>query len=106
MRGQVRELMADAVAQKEIEIDLPNQVVIRESGEKYPFEVDPFKKHCLINGLDDIGLTMQKLDEIRAFEDPSFESAICTRLGPPLAPESGLRMRILGASRTQKDPYG
>jgi 3-isopropylmalate dehydratase len=64
----VRELMADAVAQKEIEIDLPNQVVIRESGEKYPFEVDAFKKHCLINGLDDIGLTMQKLDEIRAFE--------------------------------------
>merc|ERR1711904_236371 len=64
----VRELMADAVAQKEIEIDLPSQVVIRESGEKYPFEVDPFKKHCLINGLDDIGLTMQKLDEIRAFE--------------------------------------
>ena len=42
--------------------------VIRECGTKYPFEIDPFRKNNLLNGLDDIGLTMKKLDQIREFE--------------------------------------
>ena len=64
----VNTLMADANAKQELEIDLPNQVVIRSNGEKIPFEVDEFRKHCLINGLDDIGLTMQQDADIAAFE--------------------------------------
>jgi 3-isopropylmalate dehydratase len=64
----VNTLMADANAKKELEIDLPNQVIIRDNGEKIHFNVDEFRKHCLINGLDDIGLTMQQGDAIAAFE--------------------------------------
>ena len=64
----VNTLMADANAKQELEIDLPNQVIIRSNGEKIPFNVDEFRKHCLINGLDDIGLTMQQGDAIAEFE--------------------------------------
>ena len=66
--SEVRKCMAEAEAAKEIEVDLPNQVVILSSGEKIPFEVDAFRKNCLIEGLDDIGLTMQKADKISVFE--------------------------------------
>lgn len=51
-----------------IAIDLENQVVSAADGTEYAFEVDAFKKHCLLNGLDDIGLTMQKIDAIDRFE--------------------------------------
>jgi len=50
-------------------IDLQKQVVVTPSGERIGFEVDAFRKHCLIEGLDDIGLTLVHGDEIRAFED-------------------------------------
>ena len=50
-------------------IDLPRQVVIRPDGKAIPFEVDAFRKECLINGWDDIGLTLRHADKIRAFED-------------------------------------
>ncbi len=50
-------------------IDLEKQVVVTPSGERIGFEVDAFRKHCLIEGLDDIGLTLVHGDEIRAFED-------------------------------------
>ena len=53
---------------KEIEIDLESQTVIRPCGTTYSFDIDPFRKNCLLNGLDDIGLTMQKMDAIRTFE--------------------------------------
>jgi 3-isopropylmalate dehydratase small subunit len=49
-------------------VSLPDQVIRREGGETISFEIDPFRKHCLLNGLDDIGLTMQKVDKISAFE--------------------------------------
>ena len=50
-------------------IDLPRQTVAAPDGSLVlPFDVDPFRKHCLVNGLDDIGLTLQHADEIRAFE--------------------------------------
>ncbi|MBP7218080.1 MAG: 3-isopropylmalate dehydratase small subunit, partial [Acinetobacter sp.] len=44
------------------------------SGEAFGFEIDPFRKHCLINGLDDIGLTLQVADDIRAFEAQAKQS--------------------------------
>lgn len=50
-------------------VDLENQKVISPSGKEYHFEVDAFRKHCLLNGLDDIGLTLQNSDDIKAFEE-------------------------------------
>lgn len=59
----------EARAGRELEIDLPNQQVKDAQGNKLAdFEVDGFRKHCLINGLDDIGLTLQLEDKIRTFE--------------------------------------
>ena len=49
-------------------IDLPAQDVITPSGERFHFEIDGFRKHCLIEGLDEIGLTLQHADDIRAYE--------------------------------------
>lgn len=51
-----------------LDIDLVAQTVTTPAGDVYPFEVDAFRKHCLLNGLDDIGLTMQQQDKIKAFE--------------------------------------
>lgn len=51
-----------------LNVDLAAQTVKAPGGEVYPFEVDAFRKHCLLNGLDDIGLTMQHQDDIKAFE--------------------------------------
>ena len=49
-------------------VDLESQKIHRPEGETIPFEVDPFRKHCLLNGLDDIGLTLEKTAKIEAFE--------------------------------------
>ncbi|TDP75036.1 3-isopropylmalate dehydratase small subunit [Roseateles toxinivorans] len=49
-------------------IDLPRQVVIKPDGAEIPFEVQPFRKFCLTNGFDDIGLTLRHSDKIKAFE--------------------------------------
>jgi 3-isopropylmalate/(R)-2-methylmalate dehydratase small subunit len=49
-------------------IDLPRQVVIKPDGSEIGFEVQPFRKQCLVNGWDDIGLTLRHADKIRAFE--------------------------------------
>lgn len=51
-----------------LNVDLAAQTVTSPTGDVYPFEVDAFRKHCLLNGLDDIGLTMQQQDKIKAFE--------------------------------------
>jgi len=53
----------------QLDVDLENQRVITPSGEILDFEVDAFRKHCLLNGLDDIGITLQDEDAIRAFEE-------------------------------------
>ncbi|MBD3618380.1 MAG: 3-isopropylmalate dehydratase small subunit [Chromatiales bacterium] len=50
-------------------IDLAAQTVTTPAGEAFGFEVDPFRKHCLLNGLDDIALTLQHADAIRAYEE-------------------------------------
>jgi 3-isopropylmalate/(R)-2-methylmalate dehydratase small subunit len=52
----------------QLTIDLEAQQVIRPNGETFSFSVDAFRKHCLLNGLDDIGLTLQDQDAIVAFE--------------------------------------
>ena len=49
-------------------VDLERQVVVRPSGEEIPFEVDAFRKHCLLNGLDDIGQTLQHAPSIDEYE--------------------------------------
>ncbi|HUW26319.1 MAG TPA: 3-isopropylmalate dehydratase small subunit [Gallionella sp.] len=51
-----------------LNVDLERQIITAPDGTVYPFEVDAFRKHCLLNGLDDIGLTLQHVDEIREFE--------------------------------------
>ncbi len=53
----------------ELEVDLPAQTVTRPDGTKLSFEVDAFRKHCLINGLDDIGLTLEDTEAIKAYEE-------------------------------------
>ncbi|GBF49021.1 isopropylmalate isomerase small subunit [Leptospira ryugenii] len=53
----------------EISIDLEQQKVILPSGKEHSFEVDAFRKYCLLNGLDDIGLTLKKADKIAEFEE-------------------------------------
>lgn len=68
-RDQVEALLADAaVPGTEITVDLINQKVVRPNGEEFPFEIDEFKKNCLVNGLDKIGLTLEKVDKISSFE--------------------------------------
>ncbi|QAY92730.1 3-isopropylmalate dehydratase small subunit [Pseudomonas sp. ACM7] len=52
----------------ELKIDLQAQTVTRPDGKVYSFELDEFRKHCLVNGLDDIGLTLQDHEAIAAFE--------------------------------------
>ena len=49
-------------------VDLEQQTVTTPGGESFHFDIDPFRKHCILNGLDDIGLTLEHADEIKAFE--------------------------------------
>mmetsp|Transcript_12069 Transcript_12069/g.17159 ORF Transcript_12069/g.17159 Transcript_12069/m.17159 type:complete len:112 (+) Transcript_12069:1077-1412(+) len=57
----------------ELTIDLPNQKVIRPNGEEISFEIDEFRKFCLVNGLDKIGLTLEKDGLISKFESERSE---------------------------------
>ncbi len=68
---QVAVLMKEAGlgANATFTIDLENQEIIRPGGEKTPFDVDPFLKHCLLEGLDEISLTLQKTAAIDSFEE-------------------------------------
>ena len=68
-RSEVEALLEDAATPgTELTVDLMAQKVIRPNGESFSFDIDPFKKHCLVNGLDKIGLTLEKIDEIQKFE--------------------------------------
>ena len=66
----VAHLMKDAEkgANARIMIDLPAQTVTAADGTVFAFDIDPFKKHCLVNGLDDIGLSLEKVSAIDAYE--------------------------------------
>lgn len=68
----------------EIQVDLPAQHILLPDGKTLSFEIDPFKKHCLINGLDDIGLTLQRTEEIREYEQKRQQQA------PWLFPETAM----------------
>jgi 3-isopropylmalate/(R)-2-methylmalate dehydratase small subunit len=52
----------------EIAVDLSAQTLTPAGADPIPFEVDAFRRHCLLEGLDDIGLTLQHVEEIRAYE--------------------------------------
>ena len=66
----VNRLFEDTVAMPgyRLTVDLATQSVTTPSGAVFRFEIDAFRKHCLLNGLDDVGLTLQHVDEIRAYE--------------------------------------
>ena len=68
--GTVDRLFREAEAKPgyRLAIDLGQQSVTTPNGEILKFEIDPFRKHCLLNGLDEIGLTLRHADKIRAFE--------------------------------------
>ena len=53
----------------QLTVDLENQQIVKPNGEVIPFEVDSFRRHCLLNGLDDIGLTLQHEADIKAYEE-------------------------------------
>jgi len=67
---QVDILMEDAKkgSNAVLTVDLESQTISRPDGQKIAFDVEPFRKHCLLNGLDDIGLTLQKQSKIDSFE--------------------------------------
>ena len=66
----LKKLMDDAErgANATLTIDLPNQEIRGPDGGKVKFDIDPFRKHCLLNGLDDIGLTLEKAASIDSYE--------------------------------------
>jgi 3-isopropylmalate/(R)-2-methylmalate dehydratase small subunit len=70
-QDQIDELMEDAKngANATFTIDLEAQEIVRPDGARISFEVDEFRRHCLLNGLDDIGLTLKKEDAIKVFEE-------------------------------------
>ena len=69
-REQLDQLLEDASrgANATMTIDLEAQEIHRPDGGKMKFDIDAFRKHCMLNGLDDIGLTMQKDKSIGSFE--------------------------------------
>jgi 3-isopropylmalate/(R)-2-methylmalate dehydratase small subunit len=73
----VDELFAEVEAEEgyQLTVDLEAQQVVSPSGKAYAFEIDPFRKHCLLNGLDDIGLTLQDADVITNFEENRRKTA-------------------------------
>lgn len=79
--SDIRELMKDADAGLQLTVDLIEQSITRSSGLTIPFSINDFRRDCLLNGLDDIGLTMKKVDRITAFEkqratrQPWFDNA-------------------------------
>ena len=75
-QAAVDHLMDDARkgANARITVDLENQTVTASDGTSFGFDVDPFKKHCLLNGLDDIGLTLEKSASIQTFEKAAAQS--------------------------------
>ena len=73
---ELDKLMDDASrgSNSTLTVDLENQVIKGPDGGAISFEIDPFRKHCLLNGLDDIGLTMEKAPKIDAYETKIAEA--------------------------------
>ena len=70
-QDQIDELMEDAKngANATFTIDLETQDIVRPDGDRVSFEIDEFRRYCMLNGLDDIGLTLKKEDAIKVFEE-------------------------------------
>jgi 3-isopropylmalate/(R)-2-methylmalate dehydratase small subunit len=68
--AQVDQLFNEALAFPgyQLTVDLERQVIVKPQGEEIPFDVQAFRKYCLLNGFDDIGLTLRHADKIKAFE--------------------------------------
>ncbi len=75
-KDQLDALMADAADREnpELTVDLETQTITRPNGATVSFEIDEFRRECLLNGLDDIGLTLQKVEKIDSFEAQQRES--------------------------------
>jgi 3-isopropylmalate/(R)-2-methylmalate dehydratase small subunit len=73
----VDQIFAETAASEgyQLSVDLDNQTVTTPSGEQFSFEVDSFRKHCLLNGLDDIGVTLENSEAIAAFEGQHRKNA-------------------------------
>lgn len=73
----VDQLFRETEAQEgyQLTVDLESQTISRPSGETTSFDVDPFRKHCLLNGLDDIGLTLQHVADIKTYEEKRRQQA-------------------------------
>jgi len=67
--AEQKQLMTDANQGASLKIDLEAQTITRPGGETVKFEIEPFRKHCLLNGLDDIGLTLAREEKIGTFEE-------------------------------------
>jgi 3-isopropylmalate/(R)-2-methylmalate dehydratase small subunit len=78
LEGAVMDRLFKACVEQEgyrLDIDLERQTVTTPDGESFHFEVDAFRKHCLLNGLDDIDLTLMQTDSIRSYEDTRRKNA-------------------------------
>lgn len=73
----IERMFADVEAQPgyQLKVDLEAQLITMPNNERISFDIDPFKKHCLLNGLDDIGLTLQHTDDIKRYEQKRQEQA-------------------------------
>jgi 3-isopropylmalate/(R)-2-methylmalate dehydratase small subunit len=73
----VDELFKDVYANEgyQLTVNLEEQTITKPDGTKFDFEVDAFRKHCLINGLDDIGITMQHVEDIKVYEERRKQTA-------------------------------
>ena len=72
LNGETVDRLFTAVEQQpgyRLAVDLDKQTLTGPDGDVIPFNIDPFRKHCLLNGLDDIALTLEKVEQIREFED-------------------------------------
>jgi 3-isopropylmalate/(R)-2-methylmalate dehydratase small subunit len=70
-REVIERLFRDVLATPgyRLTVDLVNQTVVTPGGETHKFDIDAFRKHCLLNGLDDIGLTLEHVGDIRTYEE-------------------------------------
>jgi 3-isopropylmalate/(R)-2-methylmalate dehydratase small subunit len=79
-QAEVKQLMESAGSGVDLTVDLESQTVSDSSGHSFAFEVDPFVRHCLLNGLDSIGLTLQHEADIDAFEARTTQPVATTAL--------------------------
>jgi len=77
---QVKELIESALSGLDLTVDLESQTVSDSSGHAFAFEIDPFVRHCLLNGLDSIGLTLRHEADIDAFEARTAQPVATTAL--------------------------